>query len=168
MVEWQLFPKSRQASSFLVQIPEIFNASFAKITSEYNNLSSNEVLAELSTRLTALGFEVESGKKVDQKISVPVLFGKNGTILKSFEADAFHQKEGIVLEVEAGRAVDNNQFLKDLFQACMMQEVNTLCIAVRKDYRKNDDFKKVCNFFETLYASDRLSLPLTEILIIGY
>ncbi|QYK54291.1 MAG: hypothetical protein KF824_05185 [Fimbriimonadaceae bacterium] len=131
-------------------------------------MSSNEVLSKISMRLQTLGFEVESGKKADNKISVPVLFGKNGAIFKSFDADAFHKELGIVLEVEAGRAVANNQFLKDLFQACMMQEVQTLCVAVRKNYRGGNDFDTVCKFFETLYASNRLSLPLKEILIIGY
>lgn len=29
----------------------------------------------------------------------------------------------------------NNQFLKDLFQACMMQDVDYLVIAVRNEYR---------------------------------
>lgn len=42
---------------------------------------------------------------------------------------------GIVIEVEAGRAVDNNQFLKDLFQACMMDGISFLVIAVRNYYR---------------------------------
>lgn len=44
----------------------------------------------------------------------------NGKLDKSFEADALHKELGFVLEVEAGRGVTNNQFLKDLFQACMM------------------------------------------------
>jgi hypothetical protein len=49
-----------------------------------------------------------------QKIHVPVLFGANGKVEKSFDADAYSPKAGFVLEVEAGRAVANNQFLKDL------------------------------------------------------
>jgi hypothetical protein len=72
------------------------------------------------------------------------------------------------LEVEAGRAVVNYQFLKDIFQACMMYGVEYLIIAVRNDYQKKDDFQKVCVFLETLYISNRLSLPLKGILIIGY
>lgn len=71
----------------------------------------------------------------------------------------------------------NNQFLKDLFQACMMQDVDYLVIAVRNEYkiktknnmeRTNYDFEEVCKFFDALYASDRLQLPLKGILIIGY
>ena len=69
---------------------------------------------------------------------------------------------------EAGRAVANNQFLKDLFQACMMHEVKYLAIAVRLKYRGKSDFEQVCKFFQTMYASRRLALPLLGILVIGY
>lgn len=80
--------------------------------------------------------------------------------------------EGFVVEIEAGRATINNQFLKDLFQACMMDEVTQLAIAVRNIYQaagaNNNDFERVVTFFDTLYASDRLKLPLKGILVVGY
>ncbi|MHB1119900.1 MAG: hypothetical protein ACYC11_07540, partial [Bellilinea sp.] len=85
-----------------------------------------------------------------------------------FDADGYHQAECFVIEVEAGRAVSNYQFLKDLFQACMMNEVKYLAIAVRNIYRSSRDYEKLQTFFETLYASQRLELPLKGILIIGY
>jgi hypothetical protein len=50
----------------------------------------------------------------------------------------------------------------------MMNEVLYLVIAVRNNYRKSNDFGKVKTFFETLYASQRLKLPLKGIMIIGY
>lgn len=87
---------------------------------------------------------------------------------QSFDADGYHKEKKIVIEVEAGRAVTNYQFLKDLFQACVMSDVDYLVIAVRNIYRKNQDFEKVISFFNTLYASGRLILPLKGILIIGY
>ena len=78
----------------------------------------------------------------------------------------------MVIEVEAGRAVVNNQFLKDLFQASMMQGIRYLGIAVRRTYRKggrqSKDYAQVVTFFETLYASNRLDLPLKGVLLIGY
>ena len=74
----------------------------------------------------------------------------------------------MVIEIEAGRAVANYQFLKDIFQACVMHDVEQLVIAVRNDYRGSDDFDVVTNFMDTLYASNRLNLPLKGILIIGY
>lgn len=66
---------------------------------------------------------------------------------KSFNADAFSQETRVVIEVEAGRAFMNNQFLKDLFQACMMQNVDYLVIAVRNLYLgKNKDFEEIVTF----------------------
>jgi RHS repeat-associated protein len=116
----------------------------------------------------AAGFTVELGKKAEQKINVPVLFGLNGRLEKSFDADAYHQAGGFVVEVEAGRGVVNNQFLKDLFQACMMHDVFYLAIAVRNVYKGRQDFEVVCRFLSTLYASQRLQLPLRGILVVGY
>jgi hypothetical protein len=87
---------------------------------------------------------------------------------KSFHVDAFHVDTGTVLEVEAGRAVTNYQFLKDLFEACMMHNVDYLVIAVRKIYRTSPDFERVLTHFDALYASGRLTLPLKGVLIIGY
>jgi hypothetical protein len=94
--------------------------------------------------------------------------GEKARFLKCFNADAHAPSAGWVLEVEAGRAVDNNQFLKDIFQACMMHDVLHLAIAVRNHYRNSDDFAKVESFLETLYVSGRLQLPLKGILLIGY
>lgn len=50
----------------------------------------------------------------------------------------------------------------------MMTDVDYLVIAVRKIYRKNPDFQNVVTFFDTLFTSGRLKLPLKGILIIGY
>ena len=140
----------------------------AEINSEAHDLSSNEVLAVLAPELTLLGFRVESGKKKNEKIPVPVFYGLNGQIEKSFDADAHHETLGYVVEVEAGRGVANNQFLKDLFQACMMDGVSELCIAVRNDYKGQRDFLTVTKFMQTLFVSKRLSLPLRGLLVIGY
>ena len=107
-------------------------------------------------------------RKAKDKIRVPVLFGRNGRPEKSFEVDAYHKDTGTVLEIEAGRAVTNYQFLKDLFEACMMHNVNFLVIAVRNIYKRSADFEKVITHFHTLYASGRLKLPLRGVLIIGY
>ena len=62
----------------------------------------------------------------------------------------------------------NNQFLKDLFQACMVHDVFYLAIAVRNAYKGSRDFDIVCRFMDTLYASQRLQLPLRGILVVGY
>jgi hypothetical protein len=162
------YPRSNRITLIGKRLVEIFEAKAACIASASHDLDSNKVLAEVSELLALEGFAVESGKKKVEKVPVDVLFGLNGKTVKSFDADAYCRDEGFVLEIEAGRAVANNQFLKDLFQACMMREVKYLAIAVRLEYRNNNDFDQVCKFFETLYASGRLSLPLLGVLVIGY
>ena len=134
MINWAYFPKSSKATDLSIQVVDCFKAVESEISSDKHTLKSDEALREVSQGLVSIGFAVESGKKKAEKIEVPVLFGINGKVEKSFNADAFHQAEGFVLEVEAGRATVNHQFLKDLFQACMMHDVHYLGIAVRNMY----------------------------------
>lgn len=168
MIRFQFFPRSQGITEPIQQIIDCFVATDSEIASISKTLSSNAVLDKLRPGLQAIGFQVETGKTKDKKIGVPVLFGLDNKIDKSFNADAVSADGKIVIEVEAGRAVDNNQFLKDIFQACMMFDVEYLVIAVRNDYRGNNDFAKIYTFLETLYVSNRLRLPLKGILLIGY
>ncbi|MCP4541173.1 MAG: hypothetical protein GY832_28905 [Chloroflexi bacterium] len=168
MINWIYFPLSRKPTNLVLQIINIFETEANQIDSTCHDLKSNEVLAVVSSGLAQIGFQVETGKRKSEKIFVPVLFGRNGKPEKSFEADAYSEQEGFVVEIEAGRGVLNNQFLKDLFQACMMHDVKYLAIAVRNRYRKSNDFDRTVRFFETLYASNRLQLPLEGILLVGY
>lgn len=168
MINWQFFPKSRILPDHLQRIIGVFELNESLICSDVHNYGSNEVLEKVRTNLEKLDFQIEKSKRSNDKIKVPVLFGQNGKLEKYFDADGYNQITKTVIEVEAGRAVTNYQFLKDLFQACMMYEVDYLVIAVRKDYRGNPDFQNVITFFDTLYASGRLQLPLKGVLIIGY
>lgn len=168
-IHWPYFPKSARRTLFLEEVVRVFESAIPAITSlKHVGQVSNEVLAKVRPGLEVLGFAVEFSKSNVGKIKVPVLFGQNGKVEKSFEADAYHADQRVVLEVEAGRGVTNYQFLKDLFQACVMQDVDFAVIAVRKDYRGSDDFGKVVSFFETLYVSTKFNLPLKGILVIGY
>lgn len=168
MINWQFFPKSRIIPEHLKNVLTVFNTNEGSISSDAHNFGSNQVLEFVRKDLEKLEFQIEKSKKSIDKIKVPVLFGQNGKLEKYFDADGYNRINKTVIEVEAGRAVTNYQFLKDLFQACMMYEVDYLIIAVRKDYRGNPDFQNVITFFDTLYASGRLQLPLMGILIIGY
>ena len=168
MINWQYYPKSDVAPQIVATTIAAFESVATQISSESNTLESNAVLEILANKLTLAGFLVETGKTKEGKVRVPVLFGRNGRLEKSFDADAYHRDEGFVSEVEAGRGVVNNQFLKDLFQACMMHDVLYLGIAVRNTYRSSPDFERVIRFFDTMYASNRLKSPLKGILVIGY
>jgi hypothetical protein len=168
MIRFQFFPRSRGIDDRIEKIINCFKKHSDSIESPKNNLLSNEVLEIVRSDLQEIGFEVETGKARGEKINVPVLFGLDNGIDKYFNADALSTDGKIVMEVEAGRAVDNNQFLKDIFQACMMYEVQHLFLAVRNDYRGGDDFTKIYAFLETLYISNRLHLPLKGIVLLGY
>lgn len=138
------------------------------IDSDHNTLSSDEVLSCVREGLEKIGYSVEKSKKKTDKIRVPVLYGQNGKVNLAFEVDAYSEKTNTVIEVEAGRAVVNYQFLKDFYETCMMQGVKFFCVAVRNKYRDSKDFEKVCNFFQTLYISNTMKIPLEGVLIIGY
>ena len=168
VTNWVFYPRSKEPTELCRNVVEVFKDAEKEIEEQFDKSVSDVVLSIVRPGLEKLGFEVETGKKANQKITVPVLFGNNGKVEKSFEADAWHRKGGMVLEVEAGRGYLNNQFLKDLFQACMMHNVDYCAIAVRNHYIKSRDFEKVKGFFETLFASGRLQLPLKGVLLIGY
>src|SRR3989442_10184587 len=158
MVDWQYYPKSEGIPKHLSDVRDVFDSHAASMDSSHKNLTSDQVLGIVREDLSTLGFTVEKSKLRSDKIKVPVLFGRNGKLEKYFDADGYNKETRTVLEVEAGRAYTNNQFLKDLFQACVMQDADYLVIAVRKTYLGNPDFEKIITFMDALYASNRLKL----------
>lgn len=168
MINWMYYPQYTAVDDKSDKIVQVFKDIADEIDSEVFTYPSNEVLFKLQTGLEYLGFDVEKGKKNSEKIHVPVLFGKNGEPQLAFDADAYDKDCRYVIEVEAGRAVVNYQFLKDFFEACTMVGVEYLCIAVRNVYKNRNDFEKVCSFFDAMYVSNRIQIPLKGLLIIGY
>lgn len=168
MLRYQFFPRSRGVTSEIQKVIDCFKAVEDFIDSNTNNLVSNDVLAKVRPFLEEHEYKVEIGRSSNEKIDVPVLFGNDNVIDKSFYADAISKDGRIVIEVEAGQATENHRFLKDIFEACMMFEVEYLILAVRNRYRTHDDFSRIYTFLETLYISNRLQLPLKGILLIGY
>lgn len=168
MINWQYYPKSDQIPDHLLEVQKIFQKSEYRFKLKKGSLVSNAVLEIVRKDLEGLGFQVEKGQKKEEKIVVPVLFGRNGIPEKTFEADAYNRETQCVIEVEAGRGVLNNQFLKDFFQACVMYNVEYLVIVLRNIYKGSHDFDRVFAFFDTIYASGRLQVPLNGLLILGY
>ena len=166
MISWKFYPSARRIPPHLKDVIGIFERKHDQISSSSHNLGSNAVLSELREELERLGYKVARGAK--EKVKVPVLFGENGRIEKSFDVDAFQENSGTVIEVEAGRGVTNNQFLKDFFEACTMNEVRYCVIAVRTVYSGRSDYRTVTSFMDALYASGRTSLPLDGLLLVGY
>jgi hypothetical protein len=150
MINWQFFPKSRIIPAHLVNVLSVFELNENLISSYVHNYGSNEVLENVRINLEKLDFQIEKSKKSNDKINIPLLYGQNGKLEKYFDADRYNTSTKPVNEVEAGRAVTNYQFLKDLFQTSIMYEVDYLVIDVRKEHRGNPDFQNVITFFDTL------------------
>ena len=167
-MKWSYFPQNQKISEDLLNIVSVFDKNNDKISSDIHKLSSNNVLEVISADLNNIGYIVETGKRNEDKIQMPVLYGECGVTALNFEVDAYNKDSKIVIEVEAGRAVTNYQFLKDFFEACCMADAEYLCIAVRIIYAKRYDYQKVCDFFKAMYASNRFTVPLKGILIVGY
>jgi len=169
MIRWVSYPLSDKPTNMTKKVIQVFEMHSSEIESLTQvGLISNDVLQIVADDLSESGFQVERGKRNAEKVKVPVLFGENGKPQKSFEADAYDPESGYVVEIEAGRGFTNYHFLKDIFEASMMHEVYHLAIALRNDYRGNNDFEKTIKFIDTLYASSRLKLPLKSLIIIGY
>lgn len=166
ITNWYYYPKSDEIPDHLKKIVRIFKIKEKYIKSPENKLKSDEVLSVIREDLEAMDFRVEKDKK--NKIEIPILFGINGKIEKRFEVDGYNKNTQTIIEIEAGAGVANNHFLKDLFKACLIKEVKYFIIGVRNEYRGSKNFKKVANFYDAIYISDRLKLPLKGILLIGY
>lgn len=171
---WQIFPRSQSITPSLKGIVDAFVANESGFVTNSKqgkskpNLESNEVLKVIAADLEKAGFKVETSKR--DKIKRPVLFGRRGVPEKTFDVDAYHEGEGIILEVESGRGFTNNQFLKDFFSGCAMQGVNHIAIALRLRYGKtqHQDFDAACTYFDSIYASGRMTFPIKSLLVIGY
>lgn len=165
---YQFFPRSMGLIEPMEHIVNVFKEVEFKISSSTNDLKSDDVLSIVRPGLEKIGYCVELNKKEEGKIKVPVLFGCNNSIDKHFYVDVISADKKTVIEVEAGRATENHQFLKDIFEASMMFGVEYLVIAVRKIYRSHNDFERIYPFLETMYITNRIKLPLKGILLIGY
>ena len=86
MINWQYYPKRKEIPIHLKDVVDIFELKENLISSDKNNLHSNEVLEQVSLNLLELNYEVETSKKSSDKIKVPVLFGMNGKLEKYFDA----------------------------------------------------------------------------------
>lgn len=168
MIQFQFYPRSVGLTEPIAAVVKCFQRAANKIASPEHNLSSDGVLQLLRPELEIINFKVELGKSRGQKIKVPVLFGLNNTIDKYFDADAISADGKVVIEIEAGRALDNFAFLKDIFEASLMYDVEYLVVAVRNHYRGARNFDRIAVFLETLYVSNRIHLPLRGILLVGY
>lgn len=170
---WKFYPSRLPAPSWGEEVLKVFRRAHPKIGSDVNHgVSSDACLAALRPGLKRLGFQVESGKKAKEKIRRPVLFGENGKARVFYEVDAFHPRNKIVVEVEAGRGAANNADYRDLVRAGLMVGVDFLILAMMREYRTGKQvirsYERTRDRLDAIYASDRLKLPLAGVLLVGY
>lgn len=139
-------------------------------------ISSDDVLKALRPALTTLGYEVEAGKRADQKVRRPVLFGDEGVPRVMYEIDAFHDELGIAVEVEAGRGAANNADYRDIVRTSLILDSRYLVLAMPIAYKFTSSGKQTSisayansrDQLDAIYASQRLRLPFEGILLVGY
>jgi len=163
------FPLDATPTESLNNVLNIFEHHKNTINSHYDDnekrRNSDAVLKVLTPELESAGYLVEKSKKSDDKIAF--VYSDDSVVL-TFEADAFHQQHKIAIEVEAGRAWDNKQFLKDIFEACLIDEIEYMVVAVRMLYRGRNDFDKVSSWLKAIYSSNKITLSFKGLLLIGY
>ena len=173
-MNYSYFPRNDDIPESIKRVVNIFKNHENKIDSFSNDstnegrLSSDDVLRVIESDLEVEGFLVEKSKAKKDKIRMPVHVGNEDKARLFFEVDAWKEEAGIVIEVEAGRALDNHQFLKDVFEAAMMTDIKYLVIAVRECYRGRNDYLKIYEWLEPFYSTQRIKLDLKGILLIGY
>jgi hypothetical protein len=171
------FPRTEPPQPFVEQVVGVFRQHEEQIGTVglKKGLTSDEALAVLRPGLVALGFGVEAGKRAEDKIERPVFFGENGAPTLRYEIDAYHPGWRCGLEVEAGRAWMGGAVYRDLIQALVMVEVDTLMLAVPNTYKfKSDgrliesrDYEKTVSVADALFGHSRMRLPY-RLVVIGY
>lgn len=176
-VRFTSFPRTEPAPSFTNDVVAVFRQHEPAISTLEleKGLTSDAVLGMLRSDLQALNFTVESGKLASDKIKRPVFFGENGAPDLQYEIDAYHSDWRCGLEVEAGRAWMGNAVYRDLIQALVMVELQSLILAVPNSYRyltagkvtSSKDYTNTCAVADALYGHSRIKMPYT-LIVIGY
>jgi hypothetical protein len=173
--QWKFYPARLAAPAWAADVLAVFGHVQSAIDSRTNNgVTSDVALNHLRPGLEALGYEVECGKRHEDKIHRPVLFGENGEHRVKYEVDAYHAEHRVVVEVEAGRGAANNADYRDLFRASLMVDADYLILAMMLSYRSGVPPREMRSYavtrdrIDAVYASERLMLQLKGVLLVGY
>lgn len=126
---WSYFPRNRRAPAWVAPLVAVIAAAEAEIsTPGGSRLESLGVLRRIAEGLDGLGFQVERSKAASDKIARPVLFGDEDQPAVTMQIDAFQDRDGIALEVEAGRAWNGNAVYRDLIRISLLLDANFLAM----------------------------------------
>jgi hypothetical protein len=176
---WSYYPRNTRPLPWAVDLVGVVSAAQPSIYTEplpaveAEALTSDTVLKFLRPGMESLGCTVELGKKADQKIRRPVLFGENGSPSVTYEIDAFHDGLGIAVEVEAGRGAMGNAEYRDIVRTSLLLDARYMVLMLPLLYRygassKTLAYAKTRDLFNAIYASERLRLPFDGVLLVGY
>lgn len=176
--QWSYFPRNTTAPEWVAPLIAAVGSAIGNIDTrplpaeDADRLTSDVVLAHVRPGLEALGYTVESGKKAEQKIHRPVLFGENGIPTVKYEVDAFHATAGIAVEVEAGRGAFGNADYRDIIRMSLMVDARFMVLMQPLAYRTGATTKSAYassrDLLDAIYASQRLALPFEGALLVGY
>ncbi len=76
MTSWQYYPKSDVIPEYLLKVVNIFKQHAGAIDSSEHKLNSDGVLLVLKKSLLDIGFKVEKGNKLGDKISASPFWAK--------------------------------------------------------------------------------------------
>lgn len=141
-------------------------------------LTSNDYLEVLRYPLHRVGFDVEgtdsNGNPTNDKLFVPVAFGSHGRATVSYEIDALHSTQRVLVEIEAGRGAQSNAFDRDLLRAFLAPTADYLVLVCMLRYLYRQSGRTIPNWSITgalekaaLAMSGRLPGSLDGILIVG-
>ncbi|WP_288874282.1 hypothetical protein [uncultured Microbacterium sp.] len=175
---WSYFPRNARPPAWAVALIEVVSSARTVIDTEPSRptdddrLTSDYVLSVLRPGMEHLGYVVESGKLATQRIRRPVLFGDNGRAEVSYEIDAFHDELGIAVEVEAGRGAMGNADYRDIIRMSLLLDAEYMVLMTPSTYRygstSTSAFARTRDQLSAIYASDRLRLPFSGVLLVGY
>ena len=168
--KWTYFPRSSRPPSWIEGFVSVVGEHREQIDSRQHRLTSDQALAALTPGLADLGFDIETSKARADTIRRPVLFGDEGTEQVAYEIDAYHEAEGVVLEIESGRGHLGNALIRDLIRA------RYLAVGMLLEYRyksgkrevRSEDYIWALSEIDAIYASGRLQLPFEGLLLFGY
>ena len=172
--DWAYFPRHAKPPAWVGEFNSSVEKSRSLIESSlHERFDSDAVLGVLRGLLIAQGWEVESGKKAADKIYRPVLYGDQGKTKVNYEIDGWHPTHKAVLEIESGRGWQGNAFYRDLIRTSLVQDAEYLVIGLRTSYsyakvKNQNDYQKALDQLDAVYASGRLKLPFTGVMIFGW
>lgn len=186
-IVWTHFPKDIPPNEVAREIVNAFNKNKKDIDSEIfgkggsnkerTKFDSNFVLGVISSDLKDIpGMIIEekdqNGKTIP--ISIPILYGHCGVEEKTYQPDAWHENQGVLVEIEGALKITQNKVhIYDLFKACLIHNVEHFVIAAAKTWEGNaknpyKPYDTIVTEFTAIYESRRFKLPIKSITVIGY